>query len=125
MEWQLLRLVGGDQACGDRMREKGAVVDDIVRMVKMGIRPAINIDAIRTTPTVSFTATAEDRADLEHQGVPREVTAAMLARMYEGSTLPPTEKAARKKGSEVRVPATVVEEPVDPAPSTAPSATAK
>lgn len=62
-------------------QQKPLTKDDIVRMVQQGIPSATIADAIRNAPVVAFTATPDDRAELEKQGVPKQVTDAMVQRL--------------------------------------------
>jgi len=73
--------------------------EDVVRMTQQGIAPATLAEIVRTSPRITFSATAQNRAELEKQGVAKEVTAAMLDRTYQGTELPPFEKpkGARKR----------------------------
>ena len=69
-------------------------------MVQQGMPSATVAETVRTAPRIAFTATSEDRSELERQGVPKVVTAAMLERTQKGTDLPPFDKPKGERRTE-------------------------
>lgn len=62
--------------------DKALTKEDIVRMVQQGLPTVTIVDAIHKAPEIGFTsATPEERAEMERQGIPRQVTQAMVDRL--------------------------------------------